>query len=145
MRELDLERTVDLLNEIMQAELSGVVRYTHYALMVTGPNRIPLVQFMKDQAAESLLHAQQVGEVLTGLEGHPSTTITPITETHRHSVRDLLAESLHHEQHALGLYKGLLEVVEDASIYLEEFVRGMIGTEELHTIELRKMLRDYGG
>jgi bacterioferritin len=143
MRELDLDKTAHLLNAIMEAELAGVVRYTHYALMVTGPNRIPIVQFLKAQASESLLHAQQVGEILTGLEGHPSLKIAPIEETHKHSIYDILLESLGHEAAALRLYKQLLEAVEGASIYLEEFTRGMIGQEEMHNMELRKMLRDF--
>lgn len=145
MRDLDVQRCIALLNQIMRSELSGVVRYTHYSLMVRGPNRIPLVTFLKAQATESLVHAQQVGEIITGLEGHPTTNITPIEETHRHQIADLLAESLSHEEAALALYKELLDAVQDASVYLEEFTRTMIGTEELHTIELRKMLRDYGG
>ena len=72
MKELDEKKTQELLCTIMEWELAGVVRYTHYALMVTGPNRIPIVQFFKAQATESLLHAQQAGEILTGLEGHPT-------------------------------------------------------------------------
>ncbi len=143
MRDLDVQRTVSLLNSIMECELAGVVRYTHYALMVTGPNRIPIVDFMKAQAAESLLHAQQAGEILTGLEGRPSLGVAQIEETHQHSVRALLTESLNHENRALELYKALLDVVQDASIYLEEYTRSMIGTEELHAVELRKMLRDF--
>lgn len=144
MRDLDVKETVRLLNNIMECELAGVVRYTHYALMVIGPNRIPIVAFMKGQASESLLHAQQAGEILTGLEGHPSLGISAIEETHQHGVRDLLTESLNHERRALDLYKQLLDVVQDASVYLEEYARSMIGTEELHTVELRKMLRDFG-
>ena len=72
MQELDLEKTIGLLNTIMEFELAGVVRYTHYSLMVNRPNRLPIVAFFKAQASESLLHAQQVGEIITGLEGHPS-------------------------------------------------------------------------
>ena len=143
MRELDQKKTTDLLNTIMEFELAGVVRYTHYSLMVTGPNRIPIVEFFKLQATESLMHAQQVGEILTGLEGHPSQRIAPIEETYQHTVKDILAESLAHEKKALDLYKALLETVQDASIYLEEFARTMIGTEELHNLEIKKMLRDF--
>ncbi|MBD0346331.1 MAG: bacterioferritin [Coleofasciculus sp. Co-bin14] len=143
MKELDYKQTIDLLNSIMEFELAGVVRYTHYSLMVTGPNRIPIVEFFKAQASESLLHAQQVGEILTGLEGHPSQRISPIEETYQHSVRDILAESLNHEKKALDLYKELLNVVENASIYLEEFARTQIGLEEMHSIEIKKMLRDF--
>jgi bacterioferritin len=143
MRDLDQEKTIELLRSIMEFELAGVVRYTHYALMVTGPNRIPIVDFFKMQSTESLLHAQQVGEILTGLEGHPSLQISPMEETFKHSVKDILEESLAHEKKALKMYKKLLDVVEDASVYLEEFARTMIGTEELHNIEIKKMLRDF--
>jgi bacterioferritin len=143
MKELDLEATIEKLNSILEFELAGVVRYTHYALMVTGPNRIPIVQFLKAQANESLLHAQQVGEILTGLEGHPSLKIALIEETNNHKVKDILAESLYHERNAVKLYKSLLEIVKDRSVYLEEFTRTMIGQEEMHNLELRKMLRDF--
>jgi bacterioferritin len=143
MKDLDQPKTISLLTTIMEFELAGVVLYTHYSLMVTGPNRIPIVAFFKAQATESLLHAQQAGEILTGLEGHPSLRIAPMEETYKHSVKDILQESFNHEKKALDLYKDLLDVVTDASVYLEEFARTMIGTEELHTIEIKKMLRDF--
>lgn len=143
MRELDTDKTIKILNSIMEFELAGVVRYTHYSLMVTGPNRIPIVAFFKTQASESLLHAQQVGEILTGLDGHPSLRIAQIEETYKHNVKDILAESLSHEKKALDMYKSLLDTVADASIYIEEFARGMIGQEEMHNLEIKKMLRDF--
>ena len=143
MQELDNKKTIDLLNAIMEFELAGVVRYTHYSLMVTGPYRIPIVDFFKAQASESLLHAQQVGEILTGIEGHPSLKIAPMEDTYKHKVKDILEESLSHEQKALELYKQFLHTVENASIYLEEFARNMIGQEEMHNLELKKMLRDF--
>ena len=143
MQDLDQDKAIDILRSLMEFELAGVVRYTHYSLMITGPNRIPIVDFFKAQATESLLHAQQVGEILTGLEGHPSLQIAPMEETYKHSVKDILEESLTHEKSALQMYKKLLDIVEDASVYLEEFARTMIGNEELHTIEIKKMLRDF--
>ncbi len=143
MKELDKKKAIELLNDIMEFELAGVVRYTHYSLMVTGPNRIPIVNFFKAQATESLLHAQQAGEILTGLDGHPSLKIAPMEETHKHSVKDILEESLSHEKKALKMYKKLLDAVNNASVYLEEFARTMIGQEELHNVELKKMLRDF--
>ncbi|MBV45545.1 MAG: bacterioferritin [Rhodobiaceae bacterium] len=143
MKKLDEKEVCEILNSIMEYELAGVVRYTHSSLMVTGPHRIPIVAFLQGQANESLLHAQQAGELLTGLEGHPSQKITPIEESNKHSIKDILEESLEHEVHALNLYKSLLDLVENASVYLEEYARTMIGQEEQHTIELKKMLQDY--
>ena len=143
MQDLDLEKSCEILNRIMELELSGVVRYTHYALMVTGPYRQPLVDFMKSQAAESLTHAQQAGELLTGLGGHPSQSIASIEESNLHDIFTILKESLAHEKSAIAIYRELLSEVSDKSIYLEEYARQMIGQEELHTLELQKMLRDY--
>ena len=142
MKELNVKKALALLSRIMEFELAGVVRYTHYSLMVAGPNRIPIVQFMKGQASESLLHASQAGEILTGLGGHPTLQIAPLDETYRHSVKDILEESLLPEQRALKIYKDLLDVVKDRSVYLEEFARTQISQEEVHGLELRKMLRD---
>ena len=140
---LSSSKVISILNEIMEYELAGVVRYTHYSLMVVGPHRLPIVQFLKDQANESLLHAQQAGELLTGLEGHPSQKIAEIIETNNHSIKDILQESLAHEMHALGLYKELLREVEGSSVYLEEYARSLIGQEEQHQLELKKMLKDF--
>ena len=91
-----------------------------------------------------MLHAQGAGELIAGLDGHPSQKIAKIEETGRHAIKDILEESLGHEMHAVGLYKKLLEEVEDKSIYLEEYARGMIGEEEQHSLELKRMLKDYG-
>ena len=143
MKDLDMQKTCEILNTIMEYELSGVVRYTHSSIMVSGPYRIPIVQFLQSQANESLLHAQEAGELLTGLEGHPTQQIAPIEETHQHSVKDILQESLDHELHALNLYNYLLEAVDGKSIFLEEYARNKISQEEQHSLELRKMLRDY--
>ena len=143
MEELDIDTTCETLNEILEYELAGVVRYTHYGLMVTGPYRQPIVDFMKEQAAESLTHAEQAGEIITGLGGHPSQRIAEIEESHRHDIKQILEESLSHEMNAVALYRKLLGVVEGQSVYLEEYARTMVGQEELHTLELRKMLRDY--
>ena len=140
---IDTKEVIGLLNEIMEYELAGVVRYTHYSLMVTGPHRLPIVDFLKEQANESLMHAQQAGEVLTGLDGHPSQKIAVIEETHNHSIRDILEESLEHEQQALNLYRQLLTKVEGSSVYLEEYTRGLIGQEEQHQLELKKMLKAF--
>ena len=140
---IDSDKVCGILNEIMEYELAGVVRYTHSSMMVSGPYRLPIVSFLKEQAAESLLHAQQAGEKIAGLDGHPSQKIAKIEETNRHSIKDILEESLEHELYALGLYKKLLEAVENKSVYLEEYARAQIGEEEQHSLELKIMLKDF--
>ena len=141
--QIDSKQVCDVLNEIMEYELAGVVRYTHSSMMVSGPYRLPIVSFLKEQATESLLHAQMAGEKIAGLDGHPSQRIAKIEETNRHTIKDILEESLEHELYALSLYKKLLDYVENKSIYLEEYARAQIGEEEQHSLELKIMLKDF--
>ena len=142
MKDLEIEKAISILNNIVGAELAGVVKYTHFALMVTGTNRLVLDKFFKSQASESLEHAQEAGELMTGLGGHPSQSIPSIKESNLHSTKDLLNESLSHEEQAIGLYKDLLDCSENRSIYIEEYAREMIKQEEMHSIEIQKLLRD---
>ena len=140
----DKSPAVALLNEILEMELAGVVHYTHYALMVFGYNRIPIVSWMHSQADESLMHARQAGEMITHLGEHPSLAIGPLLETHKHDIGDILRESLEHEGAALEKYKELLSLVEGHSVVLEEYARQMIASEEMHHSEVDKMLRKPG-
>ena len=140
---IDNAKVCEILNRIVEAEMAGVVRYAHSSLMVSGPNRIPIVQFLQDQANESLAHALQAGEFITGFDGHPSQRIAMIEENHNHSVEQILQESLEHEELAVSLYRELLAEVTDKSIMLEEYARGQIGQDEQHALEIRKMLKDF--
>ena len=141
---LDTKRAVKLLNRIMEMELAGVVRYTHYSLMVYGFNRIPIVSWLRQQATDSLTHAQQAGELVTHLGQHPSLAIGSLLETEKHDIGDILKESLEQERATLALYKELLEVAQGHSVLLEEYARNMVQQEELHAGEVDKMLRAPG-
>ncbi len=142
--DIDTDVVIKILNNIMEAELAGVVRYTHYSLMVFGYGRIPIVSWMRGQATESLAHASEAGELITHFGGHPSLGIGPLLETHRHDIGDILKESLEHEAMALGEYHKLLVEVNDKNVMLEEYARRMISLEEMHLGEVRKMLRKPG-
>jgi bacterioferritin len=135
---------IDALNRIMELELAGVVRYTHYSLMVYGYNRIPIVSWLKSNAQEGLDHAHKAGELATLLGGHPSLKIGALLETEKHDIGDILRESLEHEKSALAAYYDLLKAAEGHSVLLEEYARDMIVQEELHLDEVNKMLRNPG-
>ena len=139
-----LKHAISALNRIMEAELAGVVRYTHYSLMVFGYNRIPIVAWLKENAEEGLQHARRAGELVTLLGGHPSLKIGALLETEKHDIGDILRESLEHEKSALACYYGLLKIAEGNSVLLEEYAREMIVQEEQHLDEVNKMLRCPG-
>lgn len=143
-QELDKKAVVALLNQILETELAGVVRYTHYSLMIFGHNRIPIVSWLRGEADTCLAHANAAGEMVTHLGEHPSLKIGALLETEKHSVQDILLESLEAEKAGLALYKRLLELTRDVSVFLEEYARKMISEEEMHLGEVNKMLRKPG-
>jgi bacterioferritin len=144
MSEIDKEKVVEVLNRILESELAGVIRYTHYSFMVFGFGRIPIVEWLRQQADESLVHAQQAGEWITILEAYPSLAIGPLLDSHIFDIASILRESLEAEKVALNLYRDLLALTEDRSVALEEYARQMIHVEELHAGEVDKMLRRPG-
>src|SRR5215475_8845590 len=144
MSNVDTDKIVSVLNRILEAELAGVVRYTHYSFLVFGFGRIPIVSWLREQANESLAHAQQVGEWVTQLGAYPSLAIGPLLDSHKHDIGAILRESLDAEAEALALYRELYRLVEGRSVMLEEYARQMIYAEEVHAGEVDKMLRKPG-
>lgn len=144
MNNHERQATIDVLNKILELELAGVVRYTHYALMVFGYNRIPIVSWLQGNGDESLAHARKAGEFVTMLGGHPSLKIGPLLETEKHDIGDILRESLEQESTTLAAYYELMKITEGKSVALEEYAREMILLEEMHLDEVNKMLRTPG-
>ena len=144
MNETDKQNAITILNKILELELAGVVRYTHYSLMVFGYNRIPIVSWLKSNGDESLMHAHKAGEFVTMLGGHPSLKIGPLLETEKHDIGDILLESLEQESTTLAAYYELVKLTEGKSVALEEYAREMILLEEMHLDEVNKMLRKPG-
>src|SRR5215510_6211151 len=135
MAELDKDKAIATLNRILEQELAGVVRYTHYSFMVFGFGRIPIVSWLQAQATEALAHAQAAGEMITLLGGYPSLAIGPLLDSHQHDIGSILRESLATEGEALA---------RDRSVTLEEYARQMIQAEEMHAGDVDKMLRKPG-
>lgn len=141
---MDKEQVIAKLNQALENEYAGVVRYSHYSLMIFGFNRIPIVGWFRSQSAESLTHAEQIGEQITALGGHPSLKMGSLLETHQHAVGEILKESLEHERAQVGILREILALVEGEDIQLEEFIRTMIADEQMHIYEIEKMLRHPG-
>lgn len=143
-QEVDKSKVIGLLNHILEMELAGMVRYTHYSLMIYGYSRIPIVSWLREQANEAMTHALEAGELISSLGGHPSLGIGPLLETHKHDIGDILREAMAHEKESIKAYRELLTLVEGKSITLEEYARRLIHDEMVHASEVDKMLRKPG-
>ena len=145
-RDIDKRKEiVAKLDEILQHELAGVVRYTHYSFMVFGHGRIPIVSWFRSAANETLLHATEAGEMITMFGGHPSLGIGELLETRKHDIDEILMESIQFELEGVDLYRDLLALAEKGgSITVEEYARAKIASEVTHISEIDKMIRKPG-
>jgi bacterioferritin len=137
-------RLEESLQRIHSIELSGVVRYLHYAHMIFGANRIPIVAWLKEQATESMDHAWRIGEKMTSFGMHPEMRVQPVPESGKHTVLDVLREALDFERKGLEEYVALLRLVRDArpdDAALEDWVREFVSLETAHLEDAEKMLR----
>jgi bacterioferritin len=135
---------VDVLNQIVEHELAGAVRYTQYSLMIFGHARIPIISWMQQQAQEALAHATQAGEEVTTQGGKVSLGIGKLVGTHHAHVDEILGELVQHERGGIELYERLLSIVAGKNVSLEEYARAMIRAEEIHVAEILKMLKKRG-
>jgi bacterioferritin len=142
--DLDQDQVVKTLNEIVELELAGAVRYTQYSMMVFGHARIPIISWMREQAAESLDHAALAGDEVTSFGAPVSLGIGELVGTNHAAVDDMMQEMLVHEQRGIDLYHSLLALVEGRSVSLEEYAREMIRNERIHLAGIEKMLRRRG-
>src|SRR5215831_3893797 len=102
------DEAITVLNQIVELELAGAVRYTQYSLMIFGHARIPIMHWMREQASESIRHATEAGEEVTALGGRVSLGIAELAGTFHPSVDDILQELRIHERRGIDLYRKLL-------------------------------------
>jgi len=114
---LDKDTRCCTAEQIMELE-TGRRRalHAHYALMVYGYSRIPIVDWLKAQADEALVHARRAGDQVTSIGGHPSLASAPCLRRHRHDIGDILREAREHESAALSLYHELLALARDKDV-----------------------------
>src|ERR1700749_183169 len=110
---------MECLVQIFQSETAGMIRYLHYSFMIMGHNRIPIQNWFRSQAQESITHATVIGEKITSLGGHPPVVSAKVEESNIHSVDQILKESMGFEEETLNLYKKLVRISGD-DIALEE-------------------------
>ena len=94
-----------------------------------------------DSHSEIVIDAAAVGKHVF-CEKPPGKNVDDIKETFNLDIHEILKETLEHEKKAISMYYELLSTIGDKSVYLEEYARTMIGQEELHVLEVEKMLKD---
>ena len=115
-------------------ELAAVIYYTHYSFMIYGHARIPITSWLRDNATESLAHAQEAGEMIMRLHKRPALGIAALPTTPHNTI-----ESIQREETGVELYRELLSLVKDKSVVLEEYATRLVSAEAVHLREMELM------
>ena len=135
------EKLIKALNQDLEREMAGIVRYLHHSFIVFGPHRGPLVQMFRAQANESMTHANQLGQKITALGGHPTVKVDQVFEPGYQTVEDMLAEDLKAEKAQLELYTQQLREFADSNLPMKLMLEQIIVSEQTHVEEMEKYLR----
>ena len=136
----DVNRVAQQLDRILQMELAGVVYYTHYSFMIYGHARIPITSWLRENATESLTHANEAGEHIMRLHKRPALGIATLPTTRHNTIDEIITESVQREEAGVELYRELLDMVKDKSVVLEEYAQRMVAAEAIHIREMELML-----
>ncbi len=143
-----IKEAIEILNKLFEHELAGAVRYTQYSMMIFGHARKPIQGSLQTWGDESMLHARQVGELITAFGGQVSLGIGKLLDRQYGSIDEMLEQMMLQEVEGIELYHQLMKLTENydkpGSVMLEEFARTMILEEEQHLSEIEKMLRKRG-
>ena len=136
----DVDRVTEQLDRILQMELAGIIYYTHYSFMIYGHARIPITSWLRDNATESLAHAQEAGEMIMRLHRRPALGIAQLPTTRHNTIDEIITESVEREEAGVQLYRDLLAMIKDTSIVLEEYAQRMVAAEAVHIREMELIL-----
>jgi len=138
--QFDVGLVTEQLNRILQMELAAVIYYTHYSFMVYGHARIPITAWLRENATESLTHAQEAGQMIMRLHKRPALGIATLPTTQHNTIDEIVTELVEREESGVELYRELLALVKDKSVVLEEYATRMVATEAVHIREMELML-----
>src|SRR5436305_10049923 len=119
----DVDRAVQHLDRILQMELAAVIYYTHYSFMIYGHARIPITSWLRDNATESLAHAQEAGQMIMRLHKRPALGIAALPTTRHNTIDEILAESIQREEAGVELYRELLALGRTSPSFLRNTQR----------------------
>lgn len=130
---------IERLNDALAREMRAQAMYAHYAAYVKGIYRLHLKPYFENEAAESVLHAQTVGNALVRLGGVAVTERHPQPIAHTTDYRQMLDEALRTEKESKEGYQGILPLLkEDEELY--DAIEQILFAEERSVEELLQLL-----
>lgn len=139
---MDRKELINRLNQDLAGEFQAVIMYTVYTALVKGPYRPQLVQFMKAEIADELLHAQFLADKIVALGGVPTSEPRPVPAAL--TPKEMLQNIARAEEQAIADYTARAEQARAAGeIGLGVQLENMVQDETGHYEETKKLLAEW--
>jgi bacterioferritin (cytochrome b1) len=132
-------KLIRLLNESLGWELRAQAMYAHYAAYVKGLESLALTGHFEAESAESVGHAKQVRDAIAMLGGEAVTVRDRAPIVHTGDTRVMLKEALKTEAAAADVYRRIVPLVKDNSIFFHALSHIMMD-EMKAVVELENLL-----
>ncbi len=144
----DLDRIIEILNEVVATEIVCYLRYSQHAIVATGINRAQVAAEFTEHAAEELDHGQRVADRIDQLGGTPDfdpTTLKERSHTEYVVVEDsdldtMLRENLVAERIVITTYQEIVRWIGDADPTTRRLMEDILAEEEDHADDLNDLL-----
>jgi bacterioferritin len=137
----NLRQVQHTLNAILEYELAGAVRYTHYSAIAHNCKRAAITSWLRQAASKSQEHAMEAGEILVNMSCKPSMDLIKFPHNKSDDLHSILEDCLQYANYGNELYLRLFDSVQGESSYLEEYAERLLSREE-HPV-LEKFIRHY--
>lgn len=136
---MDKAQVIDKLNEIVKWEYAGLVQYTQFSFVVTGPLREVYHEFFRENGEEALKHAHRVGDKVVALGG--VTTVERGEVRQSLDLNEMLEHSLEMELRHVRLYTEALDLLGPRDVALRNLLEEICEEEQAGADHLEKILQ----
>lgn len=142
----DRQKVIAVLNEVLATELVCVLRYKRHYYMASGINAEPVAQEFLQHANEEQVHADQVAQRITQLQGEPNFNPEGLaTRSHSEYVEgdslvEMIREDLVAERIAIESYSEIVRWLGNDDPTTRVLIEEILMKEEEHADDLSNML-----
>jgi bacterioferritin len=144
----DLERVIQVLNEVLATELVCVLRYKRHYYMAEGINSSPIAAEFLQHATEEQGHADLVAQRIVQLQGEPDfNPATLVARSHAEYVEgrtlvEMIEEDLIAERVAISSYQEIVRWLGTGDPTSRRMIEDILAMEEEHADDLLTLLKE---
>lgn len=145
----DRAKVIAVLNEALATELVCVLRYKRHYYMASGINAEPVAKEFLQHAKEEQLHADQIAQRITQLQGEPNFNPEGLaTRSHSEyleggSLLEMITEDLVAERIAVESYSEIVRWLGNDDPTTRNLIEDILKKEEEHADDLSNMLKTF--